>query len=371
MNESAGVAFEAFEARAIYERLLPAVCEALDPDRAYWPGSPYGGRDGGDPTFGDRHTWDVWHGVLAPYQDYPKYIGRLVSEFGMQAAPDMATIEAFAPPEERYPESRTFEHHNKATGGTRRLAIYLNDNLRAPATLEDYVYATQFVQAEALAAAVRGWRRRWGGPGRYANAGALVWQINDCWPVTSWAFIDYALRVKPAYYALRRELAPLAVGLARVAGGAEVWALNGTLAPIEAELELRAWTLAGEAVAERRQTIALAPNAATEQGTFDFDAGAQLIASARLLVRGEVVARAVAWPEPFKYLTLPEPAIEVARAGDQTLRVRAARPAKGVLLAAGDGVAWSDNLIDLLPGDEQTVVARGLGDGEVRVRWLR
>ena len=84
-----------------------------------------------------------------------------------------------------------------------------------------------------------------------------------------------------------------------------------------------------------------------------------------------VVARAVAWPEPFKYLALPEPAIEVARTGDQTLRVRAARPAKGVLLAAGDGVAWSDNLLDLLPSDEQTVVACGLGDSEVRVRWLR
>jgi beta-mannosidase len=360
-----------FPARAIYERLLPEVCAALDPTRPYWPGSPYGGEDGGDPTFGDRHTWDIWHGVTAPYQDYPKYMGRLVTEFGMQAAPDMATIEAFTPPEERYPESRTFEHHNKAAGGTRRLAVYLNDNLRAPTTLEDYVYATQFVQAEALAAAVRGWRRRWGGPGRYANAGALVWQINDCWPVTSWAFIDYALRLKPAYYALRRELAPLAVGLARGAGGDEVWAVNGTLATLAAELELRAWTLDGEPAAERRQTVTLAPNQATELGMFDFVGGARLVSSARLLVRGEVVARAVAWPEPFKYLTLPDPAVEVARAGDETLRVRAARPAKGVLLAAGDGVAWSNNLLDLLPGDEQTIVARGLGDGEVRVRWLR
>jgi beta-mannosidase len=360
-----------FPARAIYERLLPEVCAALDLTRSYWRGSPYGGPDGADPTFGDRHTWDVWHGVTAPYQDYPKYIGRLVSEFGMQAAPDMATIEAFAPPEERYPESRTFEHHNKATGGTRRLAIYLNDNLRAPATLEEYVYATQLVQAEALAAAVRGWRRRWGGPGRYANAGALVWQINDCWPVTSWAFIDYALRPKPAYYALRRELAQLAVGLARAAGGAEVWALNGTLAPVEADLELRAWTLDGELAAERRLAVTLTPNQATELGMFNFDAGAQLVAQARLLVRGEVVARAASWPEPFKYLTLPEPAIQVERLGDQTLRVRAARPAKGVLLAAGDGVAWSDNLVDLLPGDQQTIVASGLGDREVRVHWLR
>jgi beta-mannosidase len=359
----------AFPARAIYERLLPKVCATLDPTRSYWPGSPYLGANPDDPTIGDRHAWDVWKG--ADYHSYPQHIGRFVSEFGMAAAPALATIAEFAPPEEHYPESRTFEHHNKAADGPRRLAAYLSDNLRMPATLEDYVYATQLVQAEALAAAVRGWRRRWGGPGRYANAGALVWQIDDCWPVTSWAFIDYALRLKPAYYALRRQLAPLAVGLARTAGGAEAWAVNGTLAPIEAELELRAWTLNGELAAERRQVVALSPNRATELGMFDFDADAQLVCGARLLVRGEVVAREVAWPEPFKYLALPDPAIVFERMGDEALRLWATRPAKGVLLAAGDGVAWSDNLLDLLPGDEHTIVARGLGDREVRVRWLR
>jgi beta-mannosidase len=47
------------------------------------------------------------------------------------------------------------------------------------------------------------------------------------------------------------------------------------------------------------------------------------------------------------------------------------RPAKGVLLAAAGDVAWSDNFLDLLPGDEQIVAARGLGDAPLRIRWLR
>jgi beta-mannosidase len=360
-----------FPARAIYERLLPEVCAALDPTRAYWRGSPYGGQDGNDKSFGDRHTWDVWHGVVAPYQDYPKYIGRFVSEFGMQAAPALATIEAFAPPEERYPQSRTFEHHNQAADGPRRLAIYLSDNVRMPTTLEDYVYATQFIQSEALSAAVRGWRRHWGGPGRYANAGALVWQINDCWPVTSWAFIDYDLHVKPAYYTLRRALAPQALGLARAPGGAEVWAVNGALSPIEGELELRAYTLDGELVAEQRRPVTLAPNQATELGGIELDLRAQLVVGARLLAGGAVIARAALWPEPFKFLALPDPGVAAERLDGEQVRARAARPAKGVLLAAGDDVSWSDNMLDLLPGDEQVVQAHGLGTGEVSARWLR
>src|SRR5690606_31280639 len=110
--------------------------------------SPFGGPNGNDPTFGDRHVWDVWHGAVAPYQSYPRYAGRFVSEFGMQALPDLATIESFAQPEERFVGSRTLEHHNKAEGGPRRIAAYLTDTVRPPGDLESYIYATQLVQAE-------------------------------------------------------------------------------------------------------------------------------------------------------------------------------------------------------------------------------
>jgi beta-mannosidase len=41
-----------------------------------------------------------------------------------------------------------------------------------------------------------------------------------------------------------------------------------------------------------------------------------------------------------------------------------------VLLSAGDGVAWSDNMLDLMPDDERVIQARGLGDRPVSVRWL-
>jgi len=95
------------------------------------------------------------------------------------------------------------DHHNKSPDGPRRLAAYLVDNLRqADQRLETYSYQTQLLQAEALGHAYRAWRRRWGGPGRYAVAGALVWQLNDCWPVVSWAVVDYALRPKAALFAL-------------------------------------------------------------------------------------------------------------------------------------------------------------------------
>ncbi len=360
-----------FPARVLYERLLPGVCSWLDPLRPYWPGSPYGGADVRDASEGDVHVWDVWHGMQADYHDYPRFTGRFISEFGMQAFPEQETIATFTPPEERYPQSRTLDHHNKADGGPRRLAAYLSDIVRIPADLEDYIYATQLLQAEALAAAYRGWRRRWGEAGHRAVAGALVWQLNDCWPVISWSVIDYCLRPKPAYYAIRRELAPLTVGLARAASDVEVWAVSSLSVPVEAALELCAWTLDGQQIYAEQRPVALLPNQATELWKVPFASGRHLVIGTRLLKDGQVVARAALWPEPFKYYTLPDPMIELTRLDERRLRLRVARPAKGVWLKAGSEVRWSDNMLDLLPNDEQIIVAEGLGDAEVHLRWLR
>lgn len=54
-----------------------------------------------------------------------------------------------------------------------------------------YVYLTQLMQSEAVGSAYQTWRRNWKGPRKEYSAGAIVWQLNDTWPVSSWAIIDY------------------------------------------------------------------------------------------------------------------------------------------------------------------------------------
>ncbi|CAM5718349.1 hypothetical protein SGLAM104S_01851 [Streptomyces glaucescens] len=43
------------------------------------------------------------------------------------------------------------------------------------------------------------WRSHWP-----RCAGTVLWQLNDCWPVTSWAAIDGNARLKPLYFEMRR-----------------------------------------------------------------------------------------------------------------------------------------------------------------------
>lgn len=39
--------------------------------------------------------------------------------------------------------------------------------------------------------------------------GTIIWQLNDCWPVASWAAIDYCGRWKAAQYFAKRFFAPV------------------------------------------------------------------------------------------------------------------------------------------------------------------
>lgn len=130
-------------------------------------------------------------------------------------------IESASKDPEFHPQSFSSEHHQRAHSFEKRFMAYLGENFRVSFnTYEEYVHLSQLLQSEAMGYAYRGWRRLWGGnpttkEKRRLCGGALVWQLNDVWPVTSWALVDYFLRPKPALYAIARALEEVAVGIER------------------------------------------------------------------------------------------------------------------------------------------------------------
>jgi beta-mannosidase len=120
----------------------------------------------------------VWHLKQHSYQDYHKLSGRFVSEFGMHGYPDMRTVYEFAPnSEDRFPQSKTIDCHNKGHGAEVRIARYLAENFRYSQNLEDYAYASQLLQSEAYFYALRDWKRKFCGKGKEYCAGAIIWQV--------------------------------------------------------------------------------------------------------------------------------------------------------------------------------------------------
>ncbi|KAL9712669.1 hypothetical protein Ac2012v2_003906 [Leucoagaricus gongylophorus] len=394
-----------FPARYIYENVLPEVV-GTHSNIFYHRGSPYSGhgKPTTDKTFGDIHQWNVWHGSQEPWHNWDILAGRFVSEFGMEGYPNIRTVDYWLEGDksERYPQSRVCNNHNKADGFERRLELYLMENFKHAFDMESYVYYTQVMQAETLASAYRLWRRNWRGPGRQYTAGALVWQINDCWPVTSWAIVDYFLRPKPAYFSIARELKPYTVGMTRkekqifdsdetatcfkIETVLEIWGMNGTLEEKRAKLDLTAFDLDSDWTESWSKDVVLAPNASTElyggeaPGCFvrtkKSEVPRTIILSSRLLGdHGEVLGRYSNWPEPFKFIKFPPKSelglkITVGQDGE-TLTLECQKPIKGIVLDVdGDDVKWSDQAIDLVPGDPQTIRAVGLNGREVQARFL-
>ncbi|RJE26160.1 hypothetical protein PHISCL_01510 [Aspergillus sclerotialis] len=369
-----------FPARYIYEKILPDVMQKECPSVPYHPGSPWGdGKVTFDPTVGDMHQWNVWHGTQEKYQIFEHLGGRFNSEFGMEAFPHTQTIHSFVTESsELHPQSATLDFHNKADGHERRIATYLVENFRMTTDLEKYIHLTQLVQAEALMFAYRGWRRQWGQKRRCG--GALVWQINDCWPGTSWAIVDYFRRKKAAYYSLARVLAPIAVGVqrehhdwsvahARPAKSSRfsVWAVNSKPYPVEAQVELRfvAISTGDDIKPSVSKTMQLVANGTTEviNGVIDNVKEMPHVLAARIHVDGQVIARDVDWPQPYKYLSFSDRGVTVCQDLDGekgTIHLSCKRPTKGLVFEERDGVVLSDSAIDLVPGDGQVVRVSGV-----------
>ena len=192
----------------MYEYIIPKVLKAEDPQAFYWPASPSSG--GGfdipnDENRGDVHYWDVWHG-LKPFSDYRNYHFRYASEFGFQSFPCMETIESFTAPEDRNVFSYVMEKHQRNASANGRIVSYLAQMYLYPRNLDYLVYASQLLQAQAIQYGVEHWRRN-----RGRCMGAVVWQLNDCWPVASWASIDYYGRWKALHYYEKRFFAPVLI----------------------------------------------------------------------------------------------------------------------------------------------------------------
>ena len=190
----------------MYEYIIPKALKKLDPDTFYWPASPSSGGsfdNPNDPNRGDVHYWDVWHGNK-PFTEYRKFFFRYVSEFGFQSFPSLKTVESFTLPEDRNIFSYVMEKHQRNNAANGKIMNYLAQTFLYPGDFETMLYASQLLQAEAIRYGVEHWRRN-----RGYCMGAVVWQLNDCWPVASWASIDYYGRWKALHYAEKRFFAPV------------------------------------------------------------------------------------------------------------------------------------------------------------------
>ena len=238
-----------------YFDVLPAILAELDPTRPYLPGSPYSmsrDRHPLDPAHGTTHIWDVWN--ERDYTAYRDYVPRFCAEFGFQGPPAWATLTRAVHDQPLTPTSPGLLAHEKAVDGLGKLARGLCAHLPEPASIEDWHWATSLNQARAVAFGVEHFRS-WAP----VCAGAVVWQLNDCWPVTSWAAIDGDGRRKPMWYALRRSYRDRLLTLQPRDGGLALVVVNDSGQRWRAVVEISRVDVDGAVLARTTTSVDVAP----------------------------------------------------------------------------------------------------------------
>ena len=187
-----------------YTDVLPGIVAELDPTRPYSPGCPYSFSPDlhpNDDRHGTTHLWDVWN--EKDYTVYADHRPRFVSEFGWQGPPAWSTLSRAVHDRPLTPDSPGVLAHQKAADGQGKLSRGLARHLPEPEVVDgegfdDWHWAMSLNQARAVRFGVEHLRSL----SPYCQ-GAVVWQLNDCWPVSSWAVVDGDGRRKPVWYALR------------------------------------------------------------------------------------------------------------------------------------------------------------------------
>ena len=362
----------------MYEYIFPQVLKEHDPGAFYWPASPSSGGSfdaPNDPSRGDVHYWDVWHGNK-PFSDYRSHCFRYVSEFGFQSFPCMKTLESFTLPQDRNAFSYIMDRHQRNNAANGKIINYLAQTFLYPSSLDALIYASQLLQAEAIKYGVEHFRRN-----RGRCMGAIYWQLNDIWPGASWSSIDYHGRWKALHYYARRFFQPLMISCCEEGLLTQNPNANAQPGTIEKSFRL---SVANETMTDRKLTVKWEIRDASAKALKEKSASVKVPAlsslwldkvevpdiaindqylSYRLYDGAELLSEGTVIFSLPKYFHYQDPRLNCTVSGEY-ITIKASAYAKSVeILNRNQDLVLSDNYFDMNGGEKKVRILSGSPSG--------
>lgn len=192
--------------------MLRALANELDPARFMYPTSASGPTEWQKAQPGMSHDvhgdWK-YRGNPHHYESYAAADNLFHSEFGCEGASGMRNMNRVLSPEHRKPVSMDIDDVWRFHGDW--WCTYDRDTgmFGAMEHLPEYIFASQWVQAEAIRYILEANRRK-----AFRNSGSIIWQFNEPWPnVSCTCLYTYFDEPKMAYYWTKRAFGNYHVSL--------------------------------------------------------------------------------------------------------------------------------------------------------------
>lgn len=364
--------------KKLFYQTIPEAITVADPDRYYHPSSPIAGIGESRPKEnGDTHYWGVWHGK-EPFKNFEKNVSRFVSEYGFQSYPEFSSIKKFSIKEDWFLESDVMHSHQRCMAdegkdidyGNRLIQGYLDSNFNKPKDFENYIYVVQALQAKGVKMAIETHRRN-----RTDNfcMGTMYWQINDCWPVASWASIDYYGKWKALHYQVKKAYSQVLVTHFENDKNLGVFVVSDELKAVNnAEINIQILDFKGNQLYSQSQVVTLVPNTAQQYLSVKLDealskADKQTAYALTTVKLGDnVLSENRYYFDDDKNLKLPKAQIKFTSkkvAAGYEITLNSDTAAKYVLIELDNDDAFiSDNYFDLDANTPKTITIKTKAD---------
>jgi beta-mannosidase len=244
--------------------------------------------------------------------------------------------------------------HQRCPLGNDRIKNMTGNYFQPGKDFDNALWVSQLVQAYGIKLGAEYWRQH-----MPQSMGCLFWQYNDCWPVASWASVDYFGRWKALHYAARHFYAPVLVsGLENLkAKTVDIYLTSDLSVARQGTVKWHVTDLQGTVLADGTLTASIAPRTSLIARTLDLGPLADQHGENNLLLwlncetdARETSQNLVTFGRP-KELAMADPQLKAEVAATQkgfTVKISAARPALWAWLGlSGLDARYSDNFVHL------------------------
>lgn len=346
--------------KILFEIVIKNVVYDLDNSRFYWPSSPsigWGRKE--SLTQGDAHYWGVWWG-MEPFKIYQNKVGRFMSEYGFQGMPNLSNFSNMGALQlkdgKNVLDSTVLKTHQKHPTGYKTIQTYMERDYLVPKTFENYVYVSQLLQAEGMKTAIEAHRRAM----PYCM-GSLYWQLNDCWPVTSWSSLDNNGNWKAAHYQVKQSFNDVLISFQEKEDSVLVYIVSDKLFDLKGNLSVNIFDFDGKTIFSDTIQIIVKSNTSSIYYYFDksklkdeFNLN-NLVLSASLKNENTNINALHYFVKP-KDLLLQKPSFVIGNLRGNQIEITANKLTKNVYLYTNDdSIIFEENYFDLLPNEKKVI----------------